>query len=793
VNPRLIRHLPLLLRRSPLIPKLVRNYYRLLVRREPVLRSIDFATTFSCVCHCAHCYSAPLLDESRVLLSLEEKKRVLDEALDLGAVAVNFVGGEPLCDPDIVELMAHIPAGEALSVLTTNGVQLDERLLDRLIAAGLSILAVSIDDLDAASHDLFRGRKGTFRAAVRALEAGRSRGLQCIINTSITEAKLLDGRAARMESFARSHGAAINLSLPSPVGRWAPRGREELGAKARAELDRLMQKPHVRWDGDSNWLKPGCGAGVEKISITAYGDVLACGLIHANFGNLRERPLREAWGRMLALPEFHEVRERCPTSEDPEFARRVLEPIEAAEVRPVPYRRIWPDAPADSSNAAPAPPRPLIKLPRSKIYFSPEVAASGVRALLDPRPSGEAVAELEQSLAARAGRRYGLACASGRLALWLALQAVGARPGQGIVVPSYTCRVILPSLLLEGLRPQFADVRPGTYNLDPASVERVCDETTRFLLLTHIHGQPTEVEPLLALAERRGWTVIEDAAAAYGATVQGRPVGAFGPVSYTSLSMYKPWNALGGGALFTDDSELLGRARTALDSRNPTDPPLAVTLKRLFFCTAFALGTHPLPFSLAGWPLLRLLDGLGPGLLERALVKHDDPESPTELGPEYAERFTDLMAEIGLSQLARADADDAARRANSAALSWGLRGSAAVLPESEPEGVTGIALNYVVRVPDRERVIRELRRRGVDAMPGYVESCSALPGYESQAAHCPVSKSFVRDKLYLPNHPPLSEKQMRYAAEALRAVLEELGHRGVATRPVPERRAASGS
>ena len=58
--------------------------------------------------------------------------------------------------------------------------------------------------------------------------------------------------------------------------------------------------------------------------------------------------------------------------------------------------------------------------------------------------------------------------------------------------------------------------------------------------------------------------------------------------------------------------------------RNPSDPSPSVLLRRLLFSSAFALATHPLPFSLAGWPLLRLLDALGPGLLERVLVKRDD-------------------------------------------------------------------------------------------------------------------------------------------------------------------------
>jgi len=341
MNLELVRHLPLLLQRWRLVPKLVRNYKKLLVDKRPVLRTVDFAITVDCPCACEHCYAALLVDTSRTPLDLGEKKRVIDEMLDLGAVAINFVGGDPLCDPDLMALVAHIPPSEAVPVVTTNAVFLDEPFLDRLIEAGLGILAISLDEPEPAEHDAFRNRPGTYDRAMAAIKAAEKRRLECVINSVVTEEKLLDGRAAWLVDLARCHGARINISLPIPVGRWAGRSLERLSPVAEMELQRLRRQSHVRWDGQSNYLRAGCTAGVEKLSITAYGDVMPCAAIQISFGNIRVRPLREIWQDLLDNSQFSRDTDRCPLAEDLDFVRRYLQPLGQDDApKPMPAQEI---------------------------------------------------------------------------------------------------------------------------------------------------------------------------------------------------------------------------------------------------------------------------------------------------------------------------------------------------------------------------------------------------------------------------------------------------------------------
>jgi len=313
MNWKLLSHAPLLFKRRRLIPKLIRNYKKLIFDRQPVLRTIDFSTTFECTCRCDHCYVAPLLDRTRPPLDLSEKKRVIDQALSLGAVAVNFLGGEPLCDPDLLDLVAHVPPNEAVPVVTTNAVGLDEAMLDKMIEAGLGILAVSIDEVDPAAHDAFRHFEGAFQKAMDAVATAEKRGLECVINSMLTSEKLLDGRAAALVELARRYNAHINIALPVPVGRRASHGQEHLPPKA-------------------------------QLAVTAYGDVLPCGAIQLSFGNVRDMPLRAAWENMLRYPRFQKIRDGCPVSEDPEFIERVLRPIQRAGTPPpVPAKEVLGD------------------------------------------------------------------------------------------------------------------------------------------------------------------------------------------------------------------------------------------------------------------------------------------------------------------------------------------------------------------------------------------------------------------------------------------------------------------
>src|SRR5262249_13160978 len=159
---------------------------------------------------------------------------------------------------------------------------------------------------------------------------------------------------------------------------------------------------------------------------------------------------------------------------------------------------------------------------------------------------GPQIAEFEHAFARRAGAGKAIAAAYGRMAFYFMLKALALPPGSEIVFPSLTFWVVPELARVAGLKVVFADVDPNTFNMDPASVERVLTEHTRAIVPTHLYGLPCDMDRILDIAARHNLVVLEDCAHALGATYKGRPVGTFGSGALFSFQTLKPLNCYGG-------------------------------------------------------------------------------------------------------------------------------------------------------------------------------------------------------------------------------------------------------
>ncbi|HYL04715.1 MAG TPA: DegT/DnrJ/EryC1/StrS family aminotransferase [Thermoanaerobaculia bacterium] len=175
--------------------------------------------------------------------------------------------------------------------------------------------------------------------------------------------------------------------------------------------------------------------------------------------------------------------------------------------------------------------------------------------------NNQAVPELERRWAAYVGARHCIAFNSGTAALHAAVAAAGVEPGDEVVVPALTFLASASAVIHHQGLPVFVDVDPQTFTLDPARLEEAITARTRAVVAVHLHGLPADLDPILAIARRRGIKVIEDAAQAPGAYYKGRRVGAIGDMSATSIMAGKNLPTAGEGGLFTtDDPELRDRA-----------------------------------------------------------------------------------------------------------------------------------------------------------------------------------------------------------------------------------------
>src|SRR5271166_2826287 len=170
--------------------------------------------------------------------------------------------------------------------------------------------------------------------------------------------------------------------------------------------------------------------------------------------------------------------------------------------------------------------------------------------------TGPRVGEFEEAVAAWVGAKYAVAFSSGTAALHGAAFAAGLKPGDEAITTPLTFAATANCVLYQGARPVFADVCPDTLNLDPDRLAERITPNTRAVLPVDYAGHPADLDPILAVAERHGLTVIEDACHALGAEYQGRRIGSIAHMSVFSFHPVKHLAAGEGGMVTTDRADL---------------------------------------------------------------------------------------------------------------------------------------------------------------------------------------------------------------------------------------------
>jgi len=349
-----------------------------------------------------------------------------------------------------------------------------------------------------------------------------------------------------------------------------------------------------------------------------------------------------------------------------------------------------------------------------------EVLRSGMLA------QGPMVARLEAAFAEMAGTAHAVAVSSGTVALVAALQALGIGPGDEVVTSPLTFAATLNAILQVGATARFADVGDDL-TMDPARLARVLDRPldrpARAVLPVHLYGYPAEMGAIASLAAAAGAAVVEDAAQAVGASIDGRPVGSFGTGCF-SLYATKNVTTGEGGVVTTDDAAVAASIR-----------------------------------------LLR-----GQGMRERYAYE--------AVGHNY--RMTDLQAAVGVPQVARLDRIIGERQANARFLTEGLAGlPGIVLPPSAP-GRSHVFHLYTIRVTaacpaTRAELVAHLDRRRVESGIVYPRAVYDYPCYRNHPGvvqeACPRAEALAGEVLSLPVRPGLTRLDLGRIVDAVAEML----------------------
>lgn len=305
-------------------------------------RIIDLAVTYQCNLSCQHC-SAEALNQDKPVMTLDDYRAIVEQARPLDVLSWNITGGEPLLVPWLDDLIPILkPATHYISI-QTNGMLLTEARARQLAKLGVNCITTSVDAVDPEEHNAFRGNPKAHQETFRGIAHARSAGMQVLVAGVVTHQNLRSEKLKRLIEQANAAGAVFLFNLAVPCGNWGDNTDVTLRGTDRAYLLELMDLyPATSTDHEVGRNAVGCPAGMEKIYITPFGDVIPCPFIHVAFGNIRDVPLTEIVSRMQKTSYFGSYQKICLAAEDHDFQKNVLAKARTSPMRaPVPYEEIF--------------------------------------------------------------------------------------------------------------------------------------------------------------------------------------------------------------------------------------------------------------------------------------------------------------------------------------------------------------------------------------------------------------------------------------------------------------------
>jgi dTDP-4-amino-4,6-dideoxygalactose transaminase len=360
---------------------------------------------------------------------------------------------------------------------------------------------------------------------------------------------------------------------------------------------------------------------------------------------------------------------------------------------------------------------PLVDLAAQHATVAQEIAAGWKHVLAQASfVGGPQVAVFEAQYAAFAGTRHCVGVANGTDALEIALRGIGIGPGDECVLPANTFIATAEAVWRAGATPVLVDCTDdGTYLIDTDAVKEALTPRTRAIIPVHLYGQAAPVERLHPLARSVGAWIVEDAAQSHGARRRDRTAGALGHVAATSFYPGKNLGAYGdAGAVLTDSDDLAARMRLIRDHGSP----------RRYEHTVIGINS----------------------------------------------RLDTLQAVVLSAKLRRLARWNAARRAAAERYDVLLSQAAEVITPNVLDGNEHVWHLYVVRVPDRDRVLKELQAEGIGAgihypVPVHLTAAFAGLGYSDGAF--PVAERVARELLSLPLFPEITPAQQEHVVSVL--------------------------
>ncbi|MFK7803241.1 MAG: DegT/DnrJ/EryC1/StrS family aminotransferase [Anaerolineae bacterium] len=325
---------------------------------------------------------------------------------------------------------------------------------------------------------------------------------------------------------------------------------------------------------------------------------------------------------------------------------------------------------------------------------------------------GGKVSEFEKAFADYCGAKYGIGVDNGYSALKILVQAYDIGPGDEVITAANTFIATTLAISNSGATPVLVEMDPKTYNIDPAKIEAAITPATKAIMPVHLYGQPADMGPIMAIAEKHNLVVIEDASQAHGSRVNGQRVGSIGHAS--AFSLY-PGKNLGGYG----DAGIITTNDPAIDEK------------------------------------CRMLRNLG-----MKVKYHHDIKG-------FNHRLDTMQAAVLCVKLPHLDSWSENRRKAAARYTEKLQGLNVVTPHV-PDWAEPVYHLYVIQVEDRDGLQKFLGDAGIASGIHYPIPIHMLDAYKElpySEGSFPDTETYADKILSLPIYPEITEEMIDYVAQ----------------------------
>ena len=338
--------------RRPRVHEKIQQYFKGMLDGQisPILRlKINRSL---CNFHCAHCCEEPYMSrdlkkrtgaiDPRPQMTLQDYKNLSRQADEYGIFRFVLTGGEALLDKNLDQLIEVLDPMKHLIILDTNGWTFDEEKAKWFAALGGYKAQISLDSMIESEHDKFRGKKGSYKRVLRALDAAKKANLELLISTCIVKDRVFSDEFLSMCEYCKDNDIPLYVTLAKPVGTAREQATWVCQKKDVDQLKYLENRYNVFTHMSPSYGQPGRCITVKGINTVNHdGEVIPCPYMDLSIGNVTREPLSEILERGMMNSWLGPYRDECIIGEHQGFIefhnKAVSDYLDVSPLLPVPY------------------------------------------------------------------------------------------------------------------------------------------------------------------------------------------------------------------------------------------------------------------------------------------------------------------------------------------------------------------------------------------------------------------------------------------------------------------------